>query len=235
PPSSASSACTGRARSVPISRSRRQTARCVRWSRTSSHRHPAPQDKAGDRRPVRRLEAERVTVLEHLCDLIAAEPADILELGLVTRDLAAERLGEEADHQGGGDRPGLAGKIAYATDADAGLLEDLAPHRVLERFARLHEAGKARIHARREAGLTPEQAALTVDREHDGHRVGARKVRRATLRAVAAPAGIGHLREGSAQSAEAVRPVPVDKAAGLSGCPELVLGKGFAHEQAANV
>src|SRR5690606_21682098 len=123
----------------------------------------------------------------------------------------------------------------YATDADAGLLEDLAPHRVLERFARLHEAGKARIHARREAGLTPEQAALTVDREHDDHRVGARKVRRATLRAVAAPAGIGHLREGSAQSAEAVRPVPVDKAAGLSGCPELVLGKGFAHEQAANV
>ena len=54
-------------------------------------------------------------------------------------------------------------------------LLDLAPHRLLDRLARLEEAGERRIHARREARLPAEQAALAVDREHDHHRIDARK------------------------------------------------------------
>lgn len=55
--------------------------------------------------------------------------------------------------------------IADAADADPGLLADLAAHGVLDRLARLDEAGEAGIGARREARLPAHEAALAVDRK----------------------------------------------------------------------
>src|SRR5690606_6544110 len=114
----------------------------------------------------------------HRADLFAVEPAARLELHLVGPNIGAERFGVAADHQRRGERPRLAGVVARAAVADAGFLLRLAADGVLDRLARLHEAGEARIHAGREPRLAAEEGALfrDVDGEHDDHRVGAREV-----------------------------------------------------------
>ena len=92
----------------------------------------------------------------------AREPAAVLELVRVGADVVAERLAEAADHQRIGKRPGLAGMVDDAAEPDAGFLEGLAPHRVLDRLARLDEAGERRIHAGQEMRAAPEQAVLAA-------------------------------------------------------------------------
>ena len=51
------------------------------------------------------------------------------------------------------ERPGLAAHIAHLPDLDAGLLHDLAPHRMLDIVARLHIARERRIELVGEAVL----------------------------------------------------------------------------------
>ena len=63
----------------------------------------------------------------------------------------------EADHQRAGERPRLRGDVADRVDDHAGLLEHLAPDRLLERLARLDVAGQEREAALRPARLAAEQ------------------------------------------------------------------------------
>ena len=81
----------------------------------------------------------------------------------------------KAEHHRGGERPGLRGVVAHRAHGDAGLLRDLAHHRVLEALARFDEAGDGRVAPRRPARLAPEQRPLAVAHQHDDGRIEARK------------------------------------------------------------
>ena len=105
----------------------------------------------------------------------------------------AKRLCVAADHQRHRERPRLGREIGHRPARNAGFLQRLAPHRLLDRFARLDKAREARPHAGAEAALPAEQAALAIDRQHDHHRIGAREVLRLAARTVAPPTGVRHV------------------------------------------
>ena len=60
----------------------------------------------------------------------------------------------------------------HAADADAGLLEDLAPDRLLDGLARLEEAGQDRVEARGPAALAAQEEAAAVVGEDGGDHGG---------------------------------------------------------------
>ena len=125
--------------------------------------------------------------------------------------------------------------VGDGAGADAGLLVELAAHRVLQRLARLHEAGEAGKHPRREAVLAAEHAAVAVDRQHDDDRIGAREMLGAAGRAVAPVAALGRPGRLAAAGAEAVALVPGDQAARLGERSEVVLGEPSLHRQRTQV
>src|SRR5207244_1209867 len=84
--------------------------------------------------------------------------------------------------------PRLRGEIVDAPAHDAGLLAGFAPHRVFDRLARFDEAREAGPHAGLKAVGAAEHAALTLDREHDCNRIGAREMLRVAGRTIAPPA-----------------------------------------------
>ena len=79
----------------------------------------------------------------------------------------------------------------------------------------------SRIEARRAAEQRLFAARAGVDDEHDHHRVGARKVLRAAMRAVAPRAAEAHRRRRAADRAEAVADVPVEHGARLGERAEM--------------
>src|SRR5258708_16227700 len=90
--------------------------------------HPGADDVVGDGHGRRRGQAVGMTSQQHARDLLAVEPAGIVELVAIDDDLARERLGMTADHQRGGKGPGLRGEIAHASANDATLFPLLPPH-----------------------------------------------------------------------------------------------------------
>src|SRR5215472_18176085 len=166
-------------------------------------------DRPGQRRHRRR--GVRIAVggaRDHVTDLLAAEPARLDKLLGVDRDLFAQRLGEKAHHQGRREWPRLRGEVADAPTADARLLADLAPHRVLERLTRLHVAGETGEPGARAAASAAEERALAPDRQHDDDRVDAREMMRLAAWAMARPATGRHFARCPALRAEAVPRVP---------------------------
>ena len=131
------------------------------------------------------------------------------------RDLLAQRLGQQPHHQGRWKRPGLRGEIAHPPDANARFLEDLAPHRLLDRLARLHESGEAGEPGADPPPTAAEQAALALDREHDHDRVDARIMVRPAIRAAPPPSGRVDRARRPALRAKAVPRVPVEQRARL--------------------
>src|SRR5215213_2621470 len=97
--------------------------------------------------PLRHLQPLRMPIFQHLDELLAGEPPRVFKLLAVDRDLARYSLRDEADHQARRKGPGLARMIADRAELDACLLINLAPRRLLDRFAGLHEPGERRIHA----------------------------------------------------------------------------------------
>ena len=83
--------------------------------------------------------------------------------------------GVKAEHQRGGERPGLRGVVVARRDAHARFLEHFARHRVFEALARLDESRDGGIAARRPARLPAEQRALAVRHQHDDGGIDARK------------------------------------------------------------
>src|SRR5450631_1903004 len=73
--------------------------------------HPGAQDVMGDRVRQRRGEAVGMLSQEHQRDLLAVEPARVVELGPIDDDLARVRLDMAADHERHRKRPGLRGEI----------------------------------------------------------------------------------------------------------------------------
>jgi Gluconate 2-dehydrogenase subunit 3 len=80
---------------------------------------------------------------QHRNDLVAREPARILELAAVHLDLGRDRLGVSADHQRHRKRPWLRRKIGDAATGDPGLFAGLPAHRLFQRLAGLDESGTA--------------------------------------------------------------------------------------------
>src|SRR3954452_7219807 len=108
-------------------------------------------------------------------ELVAPEPAHVLELGVARRRLAARVLGEEAKHQRARARPRLRRDVAGRAALDAGLLPHLAGDGLLEALARLDEAGEGAVAARRPLRLAAEHDTLApIGDEHDHDRVGPR-------------------------------------------------------------
>src|SRR4029077_8383835 len=79
----------------------------------------------GDRR--RRREPLRMLAAQHQFELLAVEPARLLDFALVDDDFIGERLGVTADHERAGKGPGLRGEIGHARAVNADLLAHLAP------------------------------------------------------------------------------------------------------------
>src|SRR5262245_48719748 len=171
-------------------------------------------DRRRQRRPVRIVGPSR-RARHHLADLVAVEPARLGELLGIDRDLLGQRLGQKADHQARRKRPGLRRQVAHAPAADARLFAHLAAHGLLERLARLDEAGEAREPGARPPPVAAEQAAPAVDREHDHHGIGTREVRGLAVRAASHPTGRCDPGRRAALGAEAVPGVPVEERARL--------------------
>src|SRR5271168_4184656 len=76
--------------------------------------------------------------------LIAAEPAGVLQLDAIDLEASAFRFSKATDHQRGGERPGLRGKVLDRATDDSGLLADFAPDRGLDGFPGLDETGQRR-------------------------------------------------------------------------------------------
>src|SRR6266545_8321786 len=105
---------------------------------------PVADQPAGDRVAARHPEA---VVIDMAQQPIALEPAGILQLAVIDRDLARCRLGVEAEHDVGRERPRLRGMVVHRADRDRGLLEHLARDGVFQALARLDKTGEGRIHA----------------------------------------------------------------------------------------
>src|SRR3954469_21565058 len=85
------------------------------------------------------------------------EPLCVLDFARLRRDLAIAPLGNERDHQRMRKRPRLAREGANVRDAHADFLLHLAREALLERLARLDEAGERAVHAGRKVRAAPEQ------------------------------------------------------------------------------
>src|SRR5262249_29053971 len=94
----------------------------------------------------------------------------------------------KSDHDLMRERPRLAAEVADVLHRYARLLTHLARDALLERLARLHEAGDERVPALREVGRSRHQDARSVVDEHDDRRLDPREIidgaRRASLRAL---------------------------------------------------
>src|SRR6516225_1236217 len=173
--------------------------------------HPGADDVVGDGHGRRRGQAVGMTPQQHARDLLAVEPAGVVELRALDDDLARERLGMTADHQRGGKGPGLRGEITHASANDAGLFARFPPHGVFDRLPGLDETGEARPHAGLKAMRAAEHAALARDRKHDHDRIRAGKMLRPARGAIAPPAGFDEIGRGTARRAKAMAPMPIEK------------------------
>src|SRR5215213_2974510 len=118
---------------------------------------PCADDMMRDRDRRRNTDPFRVSAHEHQRDLVAREPARVLKLLAVDRDVGVDRLRVTADHQRHREGPRLGGEILYASAGDAGFFQRFAPSRFLDVLTRLDKARKARPHVGDEASGAPEQ------------------------------------------------------------------------------
>src|SRR6516162_3492929 len=173
--------------------------------------HPGADDVIGDGDGRRRGQAVGMTPQQHARNLLAGEPASIVELRAIDDDLARERLGMTADHQRGGKGPGLGGEIAHASANDTGLFARSPPHGIFDRFPGLDETGEARPHAGLKSIRAAEDAALARDCKHDHDRIGAGEMLGAAGRAIASPARFDQIGGGAAIRAKAMARMPVEE------------------------
>jgi branched-chain amino acid aminotransferase len=148
------------------------------------------------------------------------------DLRRVDADLAAGVFGGEADHQRVGERPRLAADVAHVGDLDPHLLTDLAADRLLERLARLDEAGERAEEPRRQVVAAPEEHPVAPPHEDDHRRRDAREAGEATPRAAPCELARGLLAGGAAAAAETVGAAPFEDVEGAHGEPRLGGGEG---------
>src|SRR5690606_34928504 len=117
-------------------------------------------------------------------------------------------LPEASDHQRMGERPGLAGMIDDAPQADARFLQRFAANGCLYGFSGLDEARQRRVHARFEMWAASKQASVARDCEHDRNRVSAGEMFRRALGTDALVAAGAHFGSRPATAAKSVIFVP---------------------------
>src|SRR4051794_15911366 len=111
----------------------------VAGSATSSPtRNPVGDQPVRDRRGWRQARSALLVA----ADLVAGEPAHVLELVVGDVRITGHDPRLEAQHQRGRERPRLAAAIDDVVDHDAGLLMHLPHDRMLQRLPRLDEAGE---------------------------------------------------------------------------------------------
>src|SRR5215467_428436 len=169
---------------------------------------PRPNDMMGDRDRMGRGQAVGVPTQHHGGNLLALEPAGILQLGTINLEFRRQSLGMTSDHQRHREGPRLRREVRDASAFDPGLLQSFPSYRIFDGFARLDESCKARPHALGKAGLPAEETALAMDRQHDDNRIGARKMHGAARRAITSPAGFHGSSRRTTIRAKAVAPVP---------------------------
>src|SRR5215831_15048587 len=169
---------------------------------------PRPDDVMGDRDRMGRGQAVGVPTQHHGCNLLALEPAGILQLGTINLEFRGQSLRMASDHQRHREGPRLRCEVRNASAFDTGLLQSFPSYRIFDGFARLDETRKARPHALGKAGLPAKEAALTMDRQHDDDRIGTRKMLGAARRAITAPAGLHGSGRRTTIRAKAVASVP---------------------------
>ena len=131
-------------------------------------------------------------------------------------EFAAFGFGETADHQGGGEGPGLIGAIGHCPRLQPHFLHQFAAHRFLDGLARFDEPGQRRKHPAGKLLAAPDQTMVAMRRQHDHHRIGAGEMLRLALAADTAIAAIGAGGFVAAAGAEAMAPMPVDQRLGLA-------------------
>src|ERR1700683_991639 len=165
--------------------------------------------------PVDRVDATELTLgLLILPQLGPGEPAGLDDLVAVDGYRLAGGGGQERDHQARRERPGLGADVPYLAQRHAGLLEDLAPHRVLPRLALFQEAAQQRVAAGRRGAVPGEQAPPRPGGglDHSDDRgLDAREDQRAALAVRAGPqvTRVPELGGRAAAAAVPLLPVPV--------------------------
>src|SRR3954451_20243440 len=146
--------------------SRNSNRRCAavsppapRTSVTGSATSSPTRDPVGDQ-PVRDRRGwwQAGSALFVATDLVAGEPAHVLELVVGDVRLTGHDPRLEAQHQRRRERPRLAAAIDDVVDHDAGLLAHLPHDRLLQGLPGLDEAGERRVTASRPRRLAAEQA-----------------------------------------------------------------------------
>src|SRR5215467_12117836 len=101
--------------------------------------------------------------------------------------------------------------IPHLAYLDAGLLFHFAPDRFFDGLSLVHEPGQRRVgpRPRQPASTLSEQAALAIGHDHNGHRIGARKMVGLAGHALAYLTTTALLRALVAHVAELMVPVPV--------------------------
>src|SRR5947209_15203477 len=102
---------------------------------------PSGDQPMRDRRRWRQQGATRTQV-------VTGEPAHVFELVVFGAELPADGSRFEPEHQGRGERPGLAAAVDDVVDDDTGLLADLPRYGVLQRLPRLDETGERGVAVR---------------------------------------------------------------------------------------
>src|SRR4029079_3657327 len=187
----------------------------VRLSELNLVLDPGADDVMSDRHGRPRAQTRRMPAQQHARDLVAIEPAGILEFGAIDDDVMGERFGVATDHQRARKWPRLRSEITYPPSDDAGFFAGLAPYCFLDRLPRLHESGKTRPHAGNKAVRAPKHATVARKREHDDDRIGPRKVLRVARWTVAPPPSVDRHAGCSAVWAITVASMPAEQRLGL--------------------
>src|SRR5262245_17560846 len=199
------------ARPVPIPP---RSSRCITRPRGGELRGVVLEDEAGD----------GVAGGAH-GELARAASACVLELLTINCDVSADVARDEADHELAGKRPVLAADVLDVVDVNADLFLDLTPHRALQRFAVVDEAGDERVAAGRPLRLAREQAAVAVPDENDDGGMQVRIVLVAALRAPLAPFTRDPLGALAAARAMAARALPPQRLHGHAAEREQIVGQ----------
>ena len=142
---------------------------------------------------------------------------------MIDHELSAGVDGCEADHEGVGERPGLAAEIADIFDPNTYLLENFSFHRLFQGFSRFHKASQDAVNSRgKVAGSSHEQLAAALYQD-DNRRRQAGKMEQTALGTFFGPLGFPAPEGNSATPAKSMSPVPVYDLHSPAGKPEEVL------------
>src|SRR5262245_4827948 len=195
----------------------------------------APDQRIGDGLLAGHSEAVGVAALQHEPCVVAREPACLGDLVWIDQELARLGLGDATQHERVGEWPGLARVELDLAHPDAGFLQHLAAHRVLDVLSRFNEAGQGRVPLLGEAMLVRQQTTLTIRDQHDDDRVGAREPLQTTGPALAPPASVLHQRGTAAVAAAAGVLVPLGERARLAAQRQLLRGHDPLHGKRTQV